>query len=314
MSNKLGLQKESTLDYIHEETERLFVEHDVHFIVDDGLSITKALTGEDDRNCASIVRIGVFEIYHAKRNFPYLKSSVVQDEDFAKVILNMYHEEMHVIQKNEIFRKQNLSEFEQNQLMQEIACMYSRDYYMNGSNYCFNANEIQAEQYGIESTYDYLCNTFPDISTDQIENIIVNVVNQKAQMSYFIENKTYTSLNEILSAFDDAYDRSFTQTRDYRVNISLADTDDPVRKYILSNPDEKTAYLDCLSGEKETYALKQDRYVASICMKLYPEIVNYYPVLQTDASGKYIDRLNSAEQILENIQSSDDKDISTYSL
>lgn len=124
MSNKLGLQKESTLDYIHEETERLFVEHDVHFIVDDGLSITKALTGEDDRNCASIVRIGVFEIYHAKRNFPYLKSSVVQDEDFAKVILNMYHEEMHVIQKNEIFRKQNLSEFEQNQLMQEIACMY----------------------------------------------------------------------------------------------------------------------------------------------------------------------------------------------
>ena len=314
MSNKLGLQKESALDYIHEETERLFAEHDVYFIVDDGLSITKALTSEDDSNRASRVRIGVFEIYHTKRNFLYLKSSVVQDEDFAKVILNMYHEEMHIIQKNNIFRKQNLSECEQNQLMQEIACMYSRDYYMNGSNYCFNANEIQAEQYGIESTYDYLCNTFPDMPTDQIENIIVNVVNQKAQMSYFIENKTYTSLNEILSAFDDAYDRSFTQTRDYRVNISLADTDDPVRKYILSNPDEKTAYLDCLSGEKETYALKQDRYVASICMKLYPEIVNCYPVLQTDVSGKYRDRLNSAEQILENIQSSDGKDVRTYSL
>lgn len=226
----------------------------------------------------------------------------------------MYHEEMHVIQKNEIFRKNNLSEFEQNQLMQEIACMYSKDYYLNGLNYYVNANEIQAEQYGIESTYEYLCDTFPDISDDQIENVIVDVVNQKARMSYFIANKSYTSLDEILSAFDDAYDRSFVQTRDYRVNISPVDTDDPVHKYILSNPDEKTAYLDCLSGEKETYALKQDRYVTSICMKLYPEIIEYYPGLQTDTFGKYKNRIESAEQILENIQSSDDEDISPYSM
>lgn len=225
------------------------------------------------------MNIGVYEIQHAKRKFPYLEQPAVQDEDFARVILNMYHEEMHVIQKNEMFRKQNLSEYEQNQLMQEIACTYSRDYYLNGSNYYFNANEIQAEQYGIENTYEYLCDVFSDISHDQIENIIVNVVNQKAQTSYFIENRTYTSLNEILFAFDDAYDRSFAKTRDYRVNISPADTDDPVHKYILSNPDAKTAYLDCLSGEKETYALKQDRYVTLICTKLYPEIINYYPAL-----------------------------------
>lgn len=117
-----------------------------------------------------------------------------------------------------------------------------------------------------------------------------------------------------MSAFDDAYDRSFTKTRDYRVNISPADTDDSVHKYILSNPDVKTAYLDCLSGEKETYALKQDRYITSVCMKLYPEIINYYPALQIDTSCKYKDRMKSAEQILENIQSSDGKDINTYSL
>lgn len=273
-----------------------------------------ACTHTDETNLACDVNIGVYEIQHAKRKFPYLEQSVVQDEDFARVILNMYHEEMHVIQKNEMFRKQNLSEYEQNQLMQEIACMYSIDYYLNNSNYYFNANEIQAEQYGIENTYEYLCDVFSDIPHDQIENIIVNVVNQKAKMSYFIENKTYTSLDEILSAFDDAYDRSFTKTRDYRVNISPADTDDPVHKYILSNPDAKTAYLDCLSGEKEMRALKQDRYVTSICMKLYPEISNYYPALQIDTSGKYKDRMESAEQILENIQFCDDKNNNTYNL
>ena len=310
----LNLNKARSLNYIQQESDLIFGEHDILYDINPQLNIQFAATYTNHKNTAYKTEIGVREICHAKRRFPYLKSSVIQDEDFVRVILNMYHEEMHVIQKNEIFRKQNLSEFEQNQLMQEIACMYSKDYYLNGRNYYSNANEIQAEQYGIERTYDYLCDTFPDISDDQIENIIVNVINQKAQMSYFIENKTYTSLNEILSAFDDAYDRSFVQTRDYRVNVSPADTDDPVHKYILSNQDAKTAYLDCLSGEKETYALKQDRYVTSICMKLHPEIIDYYPGLQTDTFGKYKNRIESVEQILENIQSSDDKDISTYSM
>lgn len=310
----LNLNKTRSLNHIQQESDIIFGKYDVGCDINQQLDVRSAATYTNHKNIAYKTEIGVHEICHPKRKFPYLKSSVVLDEDFASVILNMYHEEMHIIQKNDVFRKQNLSECEQNQLIQEIACMYSRDYYLNGSNYCFNANEIQAEQYGIESTYGYLCDKFPNISDDQIENIIVNVVNQKAQTSYFIENRTYTSLNEILSAFDDAYDRSFTKTRDYRVNISSADTDDPVHKYILSKPDAKIAYLDCLSGDKETYALKQDRYVTSICMKLYPKIINYYPFLQTDTSGKYKDRMESAEQILENIQSSDDKDINTYSL
>lgn len=224
----------------------------------------------------------------------------------------MYHEEMHVIQKNEIFRKTDLSECERNQLVQEIACLYSRDYYLSGSNYRFNANEIQAEQYGIENVYEYLCNEFSDIPCDQIESIVVNVVNQKAKMSYFIEEKTYVSLDEILSAFDDAYDRSFTKTRDYRVNIRPEDTEDPVRKYVLLDPDERETYLDCLSGKKETYALKQDRYVASVCMKLYPEIRNCYPFLQPCSSDKYKDRSESADQILESMQSCADENMSDY--
>lgn len=310
----LSLQKASAVDIINKIAKQFSERHNVSFETDKAMFVSDAFTRIRNDNKAVEVRVGVYEIQYTRRKFPYLEQPVVQDEDFARVILNMYHEEMHVIQKNEIFRKQNLSECERNQLMQEIACTYSRDYYLNGNNYCFNANEIQAEQYGIESTYEYLCDVFSDVSHDQIENIIVNVVNQKAQASYFIENRTYTSLNEILSAFDDAYDRSFTETRDYRVNISSTDTDDPVRKYIVSNPDVKTAYLDCFSGEKETYALKQDRYVTSICMKLYPEIINYYPALKVDVHGKYKDRMTSAEQILENIQSCDDEDINTYSL
>lgn len=235
---------------------------------------------------AASVSINTTTIKHAKRTSKHFLNPIVPDTDFTKIIINMYHEHMHCIQKNNLFKQEHLDENSMNQMIQEIACMYSHDYYLNGSNYRFNANEIQAEQYGIESAYEYLCDEFSDIPTDQLESIIVDIVNEKAHMtSYFIKDKQYVSVDEILSAFDDAYDKSFTEIRYYPVNIPLENTEDFVRRYIISHLDTKAAYLNCLSDGNIPRGLKQDRCVASVCIKLYPVIKKNYPGLQdTDLS------------------------------
>ena len=243
-------------------------------------------THTDNNGYATSVSINTTIIQCAKRTPKHFLNPTVSDTDFAKIIINMYHEHMHCIQKNQIFKQEHPDENSMNQMIQEIACMYSNDYYLDGSNYRFNANEIQAEQYGIESAYEYLCDEFPDIPTDQLESIIIDIVNEKAHMtSYFIKDKQYASVDEILSAFDDAYDKSFTETRYYPVNIPLENTEDPVRRYIISHTDTKTAYLNCLSDDDIPRGLKQDRCIASVCMKLYPAIEKNYPGLQdTDLS------------------------------
>ena len=280
MGNILNISKKLAIDKLNALADEIFKPNSINCKFDNHSTNANGMPVMDTHNNACEVIIGTDKINKTKISLPF-KRSTISDTDFAKIIINMYHEHMHCIQKNNLFKQEHLDENSMNQMIQEIACMYSHDYYLNGSNYRFNANEIQAEQYGIESAYEYLCDEFPDVPADQLESIIVDIVNEKAHItSYFIKDKQYASVDEILSAFDDAYDRSFAETRFYPVNIPLEDTEDPVRRYIISHTDTKAAYLNCLSGDDMPRGLKQDRCIASVCMKLYPAIEKNYPGLQ----------------------------------
>ena len=286
MDNILKLDKRKTATRLKTLSNNLFTQYNISCTLTNKLVYGNGSTHTNETGMVSHVSISTANIMPVRKSIAQLINPTVSDTDFAKIIINMYHEHMHCIQKNQIFKQEHLDENSMNQIIQEIACMYSNDYYLNGSNYRFNANEIQAEQYGIESAYEYLCDEFPDVPADQLESIIVDIVNEKAHMtSYFIKDKQYTSVDEILSAFDDAYDKSFMETRFYPVNIPLENTEDPVIRYIISHTDTKAAYLNCLSDDNTPRGLKQDRCVASVCMKLYPAIEKNYPGLQdTDLS------------------------------
>jgi hypothetical protein len=100
----------------------------------------------------------------------------------------MYHETAHCLQKNSLFRESDLDELATNQLIQEIACRDNYNYYYDDGNYRVNASEIQAEQYGIVSAYEYLCDEFKHVDDKDLESIIVSIVNDKMKnSSYFIE-------------------------------------------------------------------------------------------------------------------------------
>ena len=198
----------------------------------------------------------------------------ISDELFVLSVINVYHEKMHCLQRNRLFRQSDLTNDTSNQLIQEVACRENYDYYFQDGNYTINASEIQAEQYGIMKSYEYLCSMFGHMNSKYHEKLLVDIVNNKMNSSsYFIKNHgDFTSLQEIIDAFDDAYDTSFLQKRMYYVNNK--DTKDCVKQYMQSHDDARNVYLSL------TDSLEKDKCVASINLKLHPEWVEQYHALQ----------------------------------
>lgn len=246
--------------------DELFTSSDLRVINNPDLSIS--LAGVFGNDHATIVEIGVRELARVKDK----RHVYVSDEVFATIVLNMYHEKAYCVQKNELFRQTHLDPYTANQLVQEIACMNNPDYYFD-HNHAINASEIQAEQYGVMSTYKYLCSRFPEVDLTDHESIILDIVNDKMLNStYFISSPIpFKSLSDVDKAFDDAYNDSFTKKRTYMVNSSS--TIDEAKLFMQDHPEAKGIYLNADSP------LEQDRCIASINLKLHPEWFEAYPAL-----------------------------------
>lgn len=275
MDTVLGLNRSNAFKRIDLLANELFLSEKLSCKKNKCLSITEAGTYGDVNGYATGVEIGINELEYAKDGKFHLSRDNVEisDDIFARIILNMYHEKSHCVQKNELFRQSNLDGHTRNQLVQEIACSASHKYYCGESNYRFNASEIQAEHYGIMCAYNYLCNEFPNVAEKEHEHIILNIVNDKMMnLSYFVkQSKPFTSLQEVEDAFDDAYDKSFTQKRRF---IMEREPKDPVKIFMNDHEDAKEMYCT------ESIAVKQDKYIAAIALKLHPEWLDAYPALQ----------------------------------
>ena len=269
----LRLRKQFSYAMIKSLSDELFKCKKIECKLNAYRSVQICTTHYDEYGYTDRVNIGFEEIEHAKRSFPHVINPYISDKVFATVILNMYHEHMHCIQKNDLFRQKHMDPYTSNQLVQEIACMDNHDYYFDNGNYKINANEIQAEQYGIINAYQYLCDEFPEINPTDHEHIILDIVNDKMLNStYFVSSPTpFKSLSEVEKAFDDAYDNSFTKKRTYMVNSS--NTHDAVKLFMREHPEAKESYLNADSP------LEQDRCIAAINLKLHPEWLEAYPAL-----------------------------------
>ena len=270
----LNLNKKIATDKLDELKYQLFESSGLKFTRNSNLPISVASTYSDNNGYTTGVEIGINELEHAKDGrFHLSKNNIkISDKVFATIILNMHHEKAHCIQKNKLFRQKHLDPYTVNQLIQEIACMDNHDYYFDNGNYKINANEIQAEYYGIMSTYQYLCDEFPEVDPSDHEHIILDIVNDKMMNStYFVSSPTpFKSLSEVEKAFDDAYDDSFTKKRTYMVN---SNTHDVVKLFMREHPEAKEAYLNADSP------LEQNRCIATINLKLHPEWLKAYPAL-----------------------------------
>lgn len=157
------------------------------------------------------VEINVFNIMHTARSVAHPFNPSVSEDDFAEVILNMYHAYCHYIQMNNVFRKSSLDWCWRHQLIFHIECLRNSEYY--SSTYWINSNEIQAEYYGIVRAYKYLCSEFPDVDPQFHEAVVVHVVNTRMQkFEYFVNSDApFSSLDDIKKSFEAAYNESFVK-------------------------------------------------------------------------------------------------------
>ena len=272
MGNVLNMNTKLAMNKLTRLSKGLSKEHNVPFGLDKKMSIFDGKTYNNDGGFATEVKVGVGQFN--KGLFSALQKSPVEDADFARVILNMYHETAHCLQKNDLFRQSNLDELARNQLVQEIACRENPNYYFDDGNYTVNASEIQAEHYGIMNAYEYLKDEFKDVDSDDIESIMVSIVNDKMKnASYFLKDyEEFHSLREIDDAFNKAYDESFTKDRSYYVGSEH--THDAVKKYLQEHKKAQEVYLSLHDP------LEKDRYIAAINLKLHPEWLEQYPALK----------------------------------
>ena len=273
MENRLKLHKKNASRHLAKLANKLFTRNKTQYILNNELSIFTAGTYYDKNGYAVKTEIGIKEINHPK-SFLQRINRTVSDKDFTQAVLNMHHEYIHCIQKNQTFRQENLNEYERQQMTHELACIDNPEYYKDNGNYSKDANEIQAEYYGVRSTYEYMCSTFSDVPPEYIESVILEIVNEKMMYStYFLEQtEPFTSLDDVYAAFEDAYEKSFTAEQLYFVNRTP--TKDSVKLYMQDHDDAKEAYLS-FSDKKD-----KDSCIAAVNISLHPAWPKHYPELK----------------------------------
>lgn len=265
----------------------LFTNHNIKAVLDYNLSISEAKTYYGEGSCAERVEIGLCEIVEYSSNKMALFQPYVPDDHIVRVMINEFHEYAHCLQRNNMYRKHDLSNDEQIQFLQDISRINNDNFYFD--NYLITASEVQAERYGISHAYAYLKEQFPRLYNKQCEKLVLGVVNEKMLTpgtGYFVKrNRPFTSLSEVDKAFDDAYQHALHTKRYYDIrdiDADHLDKADYAKQYLCSHPDVEYRY--------DFNALEQVQFIAAINIQKQPAYLDWYPALQKmdlpDVRGK----------------------------
>lgn len=269
MDKILNLTKNKTINKLLKLFNEISKNTNIPFVENRILNITISQTHSDINNHPEFIEIGTKQIREAR--FGPFKSNLakISDMDFTNTVINTYHEYAHCVQQTKIYAQTPFDKRIQHQILQQLVCVGDDDYYWD--NYLINAEEIQAEQYGINSAYQYLCDEFPDISTSTLEQLIVSTVNHKiTEYDYFIK-KPCKTLHEIQEAFDKAYDQSFQTERIFNPDRQ-SNINNPIKPFMNSHPETIETY------RRTKTPFEQDKCLATINMhihNLHSWITNY---------------------------------------
>ena len=227
------LTRMEALDKLNILTTELLQKYNIPYNLNPKLLINYAESVYDKNGFVTSINIGTSEIHNASRSLRHPINPPVSEFNFAWAVLNAFHETAHYKQKNQLFRQNQLSQNGQQQLIQDVACAASEDYYWMNGNYKININEIQAEYCGIQSAYDYLCEEF--------------------------------------DAFNKAYENAINTKRLYFVNRDIRK--DPVKQFMNQYPNVKDNFLKAKTPyEQDNCIAAIHLYLYPTITKTYPAI------------------------------------------
>lgn len=238
----------------------------------------------DDTVCPLQVDIGVGDLL-PKHGLDF---RTIPDADAIRPVINMFHEAEHVFQYAQFHHVEHPTDEDAYLAVNRLARSGNNLYYTYPENYFRNPREIRAEQAGIIDTYDYLCDIFPDVDADDIENLVLDYVNERAGSDtyYYIKpvgGKLFTDIRDVDLAFDTAFEKSKYSQRMY---MQRGNTDTVGN--LLWNDKNWSVFSDAFF-KSSNRGYMQDKIVASVNLYLHPEYIKDYPVIQAkgvDLSAK----------------------------
>lgn len=277
------------------------------FDLDYDTSLDTAASYLDDSDLSNVhvsdVFIG-FKDFHSDNVFA--KFIPVDDMKFARVLLNICHEQEHVRQSNEYFQSQISSDEYKRQAIEYIARFDNAEYYEDNGNYHKNSNEIEAERAGFLGLRKYMRDNLKHISIADKDAVILDLMNEiykENNGDYYIkpEGEKFQSLDEIEDAFNKAYKDSFNAKKRYFILRTQPEEKknrglppDAFKEYVKTDKKARSVYEHARTREE------QDLVVAAINCKLHPEYKHYFKCLENvDLSYEHVIEERYAELVNE---------------
>lgn len=245
---------------------------DVNIQFRDDVPVTK---GQMDDTVHPIqVDVGVGDLL-PKHKFDFRK---LDGKDVVRPIINMFHEAEHVHQYVQFHHVQHPTNEDVYLAVNRIARENNDLYYLYPENYYHNPREIRAEQAGVMDAYEYLCDSFPDVDEDKIEQLMLDYVNDRAKNEYYYLRqplgKPFVDILDVNKAFDIAFEESKTSRRMYMQR----NNDDFVGDLLWNQPEWDE--VSNLFFSSANYGYMQDKLVAAVNLYFHPDYIKDYPCIR----------------------------------
>lgn len=202
--------------------------------------------------------------------------------DLVGSLVAMCHEKAHVDQCIRYYKSKN--PLDRLMCASYCACNRNDGYYYQ--NYMTNIREIDAQERGLLGAYDILCQF---CEKDIANKLICEYQNRRSITGYdFIQNKDgqlYQDISEILDAFDEVYEKSFHNTRQYNI---YGKSDDVALDKFKSSPENRKCF-ECFLNEKDGF--KQDIMMTSISMGNNENFYNVKCKMKSISSINFLKKL-----------------------
>lgn len=205
----------------------------------------------------------------------YIENGHVNEEKLMGIISTIYHEYRHLEQTekykyNPDFSKDSISIAKMNAIQTNGLSNYYFENYRN------DPKEVDATKYGFEEAIKYVKQEYPEINAEKgIEEYVSSYIESDRNDEYgfhmFDEDRSGT-VQEILDQLQDRIDHP---TRVDLSKVASGFIDDERLKEILTDEFIKT-YESCSTVEEKDDLIFQE------VVKLHPEILDEYPVLQNE--------------------------------
>ncbi|MBO5435280.1 hypothetical protein J6A31_05645 [bacterium] len=226
----------------------VFVKSGYTVSFDNSYDVGNASTDDHTFDSEKVIQIG-FKTFD-KNNF----------NDFVSVMVSTFHEKRHTQQFNEMQQ----GTYDINNTVAYIAKQKSPVWYK--ANYSHLPYEIEAEKYGVMSTYKYLVDKFKNVDAEKCMVDFVKTKITKGDVRYTKGHfDNCETINDISAAFDNLYDEC------YSVGMQFMLGKNDALKTIYKSDDRIPTILSF-----SAHGIEEQRFLAACVLSNNKDLVQYF--------------------------------------